>query len=278
MPAAADEQRMTDKTRPFPSAPQALLLIAALFAAEFLFGALLHEAQDTLALTPPQGWALASLLANGCVFATVMQYQGLDYRQLFHPAGTSLRATAATVLPWVLLLVPALVIGLSMLVTLVTHAFPLSESQRAMFERMSSNDFATLLLACVIAPVVEEMLFRGIILRGFLQRYTRTQALWGSSALFGLAHMNIYQFVAALLMGAVCGWLYTRARSLVPCIALHAAYNGALNLLASLDTGSGDSPQVTLTGGLWLASMLLAGIGVLVLRRTFDAQDARESD
>ena len=267
---------MNDKSRPFPSALQALLLIVALFAAEFIVGALLHEAQGTLALTSSQGWALASLVANGCVFATVMQYQGLDYRQLFHPAGTSMRATAASVVPYVLLLVPALVIGLSMLVTMVTHAFPLSESQRAMFERMSSNDFATLLLACVIAPVVEEMLFRGIILRGFLQRYTRVQAIWGSSVLFGLAHMNIYQFVAALLMRAVCGWLYTRARSLVPCIALHAAYNGALNLLASLASGSDDSTQVSLSGGLWIASMLLAGIGVLVLRRTFDEQDARE--
>ena len=267
---------MTDKTKPFPSAPQALLLVVALFVAEFIVGVLLKDAQGVLALTAPQGWALASLLANGCVFATVMQYQGLDYRQLFHPAGTSMRATAAAVVPWVMLLVPALVIGLSMLVTLVTQAFPLSDSQRALFDRMASNDFATLLLACVIAPVVEEMLFRGIILRGFLQRYTRGQAIWGSSLLFGLAHMNIYQFVAALLMGAVCGWLYTRARSLVPCIALHAAYNSALNLLASLASGSDDSTQVTLTGGLWIASMLLAGIGVLALRRTFDEQDARE--
>jgi membrane protease YdiL (CAAX protease family) len=265
---------MTDKSKAFPSAPQALLLIVALFAAEFIVGTLLHEAQDVLALTEPQSWALASLVANGCVFATVMQYQGLGYRQLFHPAGTSMRATAASVVPWVLLLVPALVIGLSMLVTLLTQAIPLSDKERALFDSMAGNDFATLLLACVIAPVVEEMLFRGIILRGFLQRYTRAQAIWGSSVLFGLAHMNIYQFVAALMMGAVCGWLYTRARSLVPCIALHAAYNGALNLLASL--AADDSAQITLTGGLWIASMLLAAVGVLSLVRTFDQQDGRE--
>ncbi len=267
---------MTDPAKPFPSAPQALLLIVALTLGEFLVGVLLNAAQDVLALTPPQAWALTSLVVNGCVFATIMQHQGLSYRQLFHPAGTSMRATALSVVPWVLLLVPALVIGLSMLVTLVTHAFPLSDSQRAMFDRMGGNDFATLLLACVIAPVVEEMLFRGIILRGFLQRYSRVQAIWGSSLLFGLAHLNIYQFVAALLMGAICGWLYARARSLVPCIALHAAYNGALNLLAILAAGTDDATQVTLTGGLWIGSMLLAGVGVLMLVRTFDAQDARD--
>ncbi|MEO5687009.1 MAG: CPBP family intramembrane glutamic endopeptidase [Burkholderiaceae bacterium] len=267
---------MTGQTKPFPSAPQALLLIVAMTVAEILVGTLLREAGGVLALTVPQIWTLTSLIVNGCVFATIMQRQGLSYRQLFHPAGTSMRATAASVVPWVLLLVPALVIGLSMLVTLLTQAIPLSDKERALFDSMAGNDFATLLLACVIAPVVEEMLFRGIILRGFLQRHTRAQAIWASSVLFGLAHMNIYQFVAALLMGAASGWLYTRARSLVPCIALHAAYNGALNLLASLGSGSDDSTQITLTGGLWIASMLLAAVGVLFLMRTFDEQDSRE--
>jgi membrane protease YdiL (CAAX protease family) len=56
-------------------------------------------------------------------------------------------------------------------VNLVTQAFPLSDSDRAMFEQLGGDDLATALLGCVIAPVVEEMLFRGVILRGFLRRY-----------------------------------------------------------------------------------------------------------
>ena len=264
---------MTERNETFPSALQAVLLLAAWFAVELAVGAVLGDAQATLGLTPQQGWALTSLIANGCVFATVMQYRGLTYRGLFHPAGTSMRATAVRLVPWVLLLVPALVLCVSMLVDVVTRAFPLSDSEQAMFERMTGSDLATVLMACAIAPVVEEMLFRGVILRGFLARYGRAQAIWGSAALFGLAHLNVYQFVAALLLGAVCGWLYERSRSLVPSIALHAAYNTTLNVLANLGPNDADSTQLTLTAGVWIASMLLAGVGVEFLRRAFDRPD-----
>ncbi len=263
---------MSEK-KAFPSAVQALLLIVALFGAEILVSTLLHGAQGLLNLTSSQAWALGSLIANGCVFATVTQWQGLTYRDLFHPAGTSMRATATAIVPWVMMLVPALVLVNSTLVGVVSQAFPLSDSERAMFERLGGDDLATTLLGCVIAPVVEEMLFRGVILRGFLQRYERTHAIWGSALLFGLAHLNIYQFVAALCLGAVSGWLYERARSLVPCIALHAAYNTALSLLAHASSASDADPDGPISAGLWIASLLLAAVGLLYLKRAFGARD-----
>jgi len=174
----------------------------------------------------------------------------------------------------VLLLVPALTLGISIIEVVLTNAFPLSESQQAMFERMGGSDLATVLVACVIAPAVEEMFFRGIILRGFLRRYGRAQAIWGSAALFGLAHMNLYQFVAATLMGAVSGWLYARSRSLLPCIALHASYNGLLTTLALVQS---DGASMTLPATLWIGGVVLAAIGVVSLSRHFDADDARRS-
>lgn len=263
---------MTEKNQDFPSALQALLLVAALFVVELIVDAALGDAQGLLALTDSQRWALEAVIANGCVFATVMQIKGLTYRGLFHPAGTSMRATAATVVPWVLLLVPALVFGISILIGIETQAFPLSDSERALFDRLGADDFATALLGCVIAPVVEEMLFRGIVLRGFLHRYGRAQAIWGSAALFGVAHLNIYQFVAGLLIGALSGWLYERGRSLVPCIALHAAYNTALTLIDQLQSDA--DGNATLLVGVGLASLPLAAVGIVFLRRIFDAQDA----
>ena len=264
---------MSGKNKEFPSAVQALLLVAALFAAEIAVSALLQDAQGLLDLTASQSWALGSLIANGCVFATVMQLKGLTYRGLFHPAGTSMRHTAITLVPWVLMLIPALVLVNSTLVTVVTQAWPLSDSERALFDRLGNNDLATTLLGCAIAPVVEEMLFRGIILRGFLQRYDRAQAIWGSALLFGLAHLNIYQFVAALVLGAVSGWLYERSRSLVPCIALHSAYNTALTLLANSPAGADGDADAATSGGIWLAALALAAVGVLYLVRTFAAHD-----
>ena len=264
---------MSDQNGKFPSALQALLLIAALFAVELVVGSLLHGAQGVLDLTASQSWALGSLIANGCVFATVMQWQGLTYRELFHPAGTSMRATAITLVPWVMMLVPAMVLVITTLVDIETSAFPLSDSERALFERLGDDDLATTLLGCVIAPVVEEMLFRGVILRGFLRRYEHRHAIWGSAALFGLAHLNIYQFVAALLLGAVSGWLYERSRSLVPCIALHATYNTSLSLLAHAATGASGDADASISGAVWIAALLLAAVGATTLVRAFGARD-----
>jgi membrane protease YdiL (CAAX protease family) len=265
-----------DRTQPFPSAVQALLLVVALFAIEFGIDIVLNGLQDVLGLTSTQAGVLGRLVANGCIFATVMQWQGLSWRGLFHPAGTSMRDTAAALVPWVVMLVPALVLVLSVVMGVEMRAFPLSDSERAMFERMAQNDLAMTLLACVIAPTVEEMLFRGVILRGFLQRYSRTHAIWGSAALFGLAHQNIYQFVVALLIGALSGWLYERARSLVPCIALHATYNTSLWLLGHAQAGAGTAPDGADPdlGAWWLASLALAAVGLFQLLRAFRARDA----
>ena len=63
---------MSEKNRPFPSALQALLLIVALFAVEIAVGAVINSVQGLLGLTPSQAWALGSLIANGCVFATAV--------------------------------------------------------------------------------------------------------------------------------------------------------------------------------------------------------------
>ena len=39
-------------------------------------------------------------------------------------------------------------------------------------------------------PIAEESIFRGVILGGFLGRYSRSQAIWGSAILFTLMHGN----------------------------------------------------------------------------------------
>ena len=262
---------MDEDENPFPSVLQAALLMLALFLLRAVVGAALYDARDALGLTEPQCWALETILSNGLMFATVMHALKLTFHELFHPARTSIRGTALALVPRVLLLVPAMVLAVAVVEVVVTRAFPLSEGERALFERMAGNDLATLIVTCLVAPAVEEMFFRGIVLRGFLRRYTRAQAIWGSAALFGLAHLNLYQFVAATLIGALSGWLYTRSRSLVPCIALHASYNTALAVLAALLPA--DAAAATLPGILWLASVPLAAVGVWLLRRQFDRQD-----
>jgi len=80
------------------------------------------------------------------------------------------------------------------------------------------------------AVLPEEVLFRGVILRGFLQRHRPALAIWLSALLFMAIHGNPLQFPVALMIGASAGWYYQETGSLWPGLVAHALQN----LLAAL--------------------------------------------
>jgi glutamate-5-semialdehyde dehydrogenase len=82
------------------------------------------------------------------------------------------------------------------------------------------------LLAVVIGPVTEEIIFRGLVLRGLLGRYRPGTAIVISALLFAFMHMNPAQFPIALALGLVLGWVFVRTRSLGLCMLGHALNNG----------------------------------------------------
>lgn len=249
-----------EKNTTFPSAVEAFFLFVALF-----------DARAVLGLSSSQLMVMVMLLGNGVLLSAILHFKGLGYRGLLHPTATSPWATAVFLVPLVLLLVPGLMLCLQVVVEWVTVWFPLSRAEEAMFSRMDGQDLATALAVCVVAPVVVEMLFRGVVLRSFLQQYDRRQAIWGSALLFGVAHLNIYQFVVALGMGLVLGWLYERSRSLIPCIALHAAYNTGTGVFAQAMGEGRDVAVASLPLAVWAASLGAAALAVLGLRRLLGA-------
>ncbi|MBU0601072.1 MAG: CPBP family intramembrane metalloprotease [Gammaproteobacteria bacterium] len=255
---------MREQHKDFPSALESVFVIVALFAAEMLVGAALHDV-GALADGGEAGAAAFIMLAsNGLLLSAVMHYKNLGYRSLMHasdqPVGTTLGLLS---LP-ILLLAPALMLGMNVIVALVQAAFPMSAPEQAMFDRYGAGGIAMFVMVCVLAPVVEEMLFRGVILRSFLHQYPRGFAIAASSVLFGLAHMNVYQFTVALVLGVSAGWLYERTRSLWPCIVLHAAYNSASFWTSLLATGPGHFGS---SGSDWAIALLLAAVGAHRLRR-----------
>ncbi len=82
-------------------------------------------------------------------------------------------------------------------------------------------------VACLLVPVIEELVFRGAILRTLLN--WQPERLWTmiaiSALLFALAHMNPAQMPHAFLIGLLLGWMYYRTRSIVPTVAFHWANN-----------------------------------------------------
>jgi membrane protease YdiL (CAAX protease family) len=82
-----------------------------------------------------------------------------------------------------------------------------------------------LLVVGVVAPVVEELFFRGLVFRAFEKRWDRWWALLASSAMFALTHFQLLQFLPLMAAGAVFGLLVVRSDRLGPAIVAHMAFN-----------------------------------------------------
>ncbi|WP_185862126.1 CPBP family intramembrane glutamic endopeptidase [Blattabacterium cuenoti] len=84
----------------------------------------------------------------------------------------------------------------------------------------------------LLAPICEEVLFRGIILNGMLKNKIHPiKAILFSSFLFGLTHMNPWQFVGGIVIGSFIGFIYFVTSSIMNCILLHI-FNNAFAVFA----------------------------------------------
>ncbi len=123
------------------------------------------------------------------------------------------------------------------------------------------------LVVCILAPLAEEVIFRGAVLRTMLEHWEgskRWTAIIISALLFGLAHMNPAQIPHAFLMGVLLGWIYERSRSLIPCVVLHCANN----TIAYLMTAAYPAPDITLRdilGGSQRAEWMAVGFSIMIL-------------
>ncbi len=77
----------------------------------------------------------------------------------------------------------------------------------------------------ILSPIFEEFIFRGIILEGFLTRYSSNKAIILSSLFFGLFHLNPAQIIYTFILGLFCGWYYVKTRNLLSCIIIHSINN-----------------------------------------------------
>lgn len=83
----------------------------------------------------------------------------------------------------------------------------------------------TLVSMILLGPILEELIFRGTILKGFLSHYSVPKAIGYSSILFGLVHVLPTAIFGALLLGLYFGWVYYKTRSVGITILLHIIAN-----------------------------------------------------
>lgn len=85
-------------------------------------------------------------------------------------------------------------------------------------------------ISCVITgPILEEILFRGIILKN-LEKYGKMSAVFISAICFTIFHFNFFQIVTPFLMGILLGILTVETDSIKPAIVAHILNNAAVFL------------------------------------------------
>lgn len=89
----------------------------------------------------------------------------------------------------------------------------------------------------IFAPIFEEWLCRGMILRGLLGHNVRpVWAIVISAAFFALIHMNPWQALPAFLIGSIMGYVYFKTGSLKLTMLMHFSNNTLALVLANLDS------------------------------------------
>jgi len=78
----------------------------------------------------------------------------------------------------------------------------------------------------VLAPIAEEVFFRGVVFNAWLREGGRRWAFIGSSAVFALIHLSVVTLVPIFLLGLALAWIYHRTGNLLAPIVMHAVVNG----------------------------------------------------
>lgn len=229
------------------------------FMGVFICGYMIHKGVFEVPQTPDSTYTSLILLAQVLSTAAmgihllVGKYVPLD-RKTWSYCSSSKVLIASVVF----------ILALGLWTNYLSELADLPNSMQETFEMMMRHPLGIIAIV-IMAPIVEELLFRGAI-EGYLLRKWKhpAGAIVFSSLVFGLVHGNWVQAPFAFVIGLALGWMYYRTGSLLPGILMHFV-NNSTAVLGFLIT---DNPEATMVseygpqGAVWMA---VAGAAVTVL-------------
>src|SRR5512133_1163917 len=210
---------------PYPNIRQSILLALLALLLQILLSQLLYAffASFEIKVDATILVGIVNLLVFSFLLWRSAKHRGSDLFSAYDLRGFDY----LLILP-VVLFVCGLAIGVSEIDNLTRLVFPVPKMLLAAMETIAptkASIFASILSLCVVAPLTEELFFRGLLLKGIMGSHSKTKAILVSAALFALFHVNPYQFFGAFAAGIFFGWLYIRTGSVLPGIIGHAVIN-----------------------------------------------------
>lgn len=165
----------------------------------------------------------------------------------------------------IILLGLCLQLGVSFLLNLVAYLKPewFESYQELMEQLVMENSIISVVYIGLIAPISEELIFRGVILHKSKKVMSLTAANIFQAVLFGIYHMNMVQGVYAFLIGIFFGFICIKLKSLYGAILLHMAINIGGILLGLI-------PEETdMSNILIVAILILSAAGTILITNYF---------
>ena len=126
-------------------------------------------------------------------------------------------------------------LGMSMLLTVILPLFPkIMENYSHTIESLTGGDniFIIILVTVILAPIAEELIFRGLTMRSSMRSWKNFMLVNFLQALyFGVYHMQIVQSVYAFFLGLIFGYVAYKLNNVFASMLFHAAVNGSAMLL-----------------------------------------------
>ncbi len=127
-----------------------------------------------------------------------------------------------------------------------------------------------LIYACIVGPIMEELMFRGFLLKRARLFGDRTAVVY-TAVMFGLMHGNISQFLYATAIGLIFGYVAVKTNSIRYTILLHIAVNSFSSLIAFGETmaygAGGEILSMLYLIGVLLTIVFMVVCAVLILIR-----------
>ncbi|MBK7627307.1 MAG: CPBP family intramembrane metalloprotease [Bacteroidales bacterium] len=220
------------------------------------------------------------LLSEVLIVGIPLSIAYLIRKKLTNSNSFNLKIDNLRILPFIIIGSVVLLFGIA---DPIGNIIPMPESfKKSIMDFGSQTGIFAFLLLVIAAPILEELLFRGIILDGLLKRYSPLTAILISSLLFGLAHLNPWSFINGLIIGTFSGWIYFKTRSVLPSIIIHASANlsGFLfKYFVDVNALVNDS-LVKIYGGLTnlilsiIGSIIIVSICIYILIKVFNKESA----
>lgn len=129
----------------------------------------------------------------------------------------------------------ALQMSLSLALELILPLFPeINSNYSEIIDTLHNDSVLMILCVCILAPIGEELIFRGLTLRIIKKALPWQAAVFLQALLFGIYHLNLVQGIYAFLLGLLFGVIAYCYDSVAPGILLHMSVNVSSYLVAIL--------------------------------------------